>query len=464
MKSFGRSSRSVIVGSVILVGALILLGIVPWKLVAAEPKDSTEHKVAGVKVLKGKKEPPDLALPVYRIEPPDVIGIEMPKVVPLPSYQAAVQPVTGQYLVGPDGTINLRKYGVVHIGGKTVAEARIAIQNHLKQYLDSPKLWLDVLAYNSKVYFIITQDGSSGEKVRRLPFTGNETVLDAVCQISGLAFASSKKIWIARPGPHGLQGQQILPIDWDAIAQGAETATNYQFLPGDRLYIVTNGVTVKAANAKPVYCVRCRFVDAKGSVLFAPTLGLDEGKEGIVSDCSQTPFVVGFTTENKVKQPHIVVLSEGTIIHVSVVSEAGQEASGATLDVTVEQSKIGDVDTKKVDPKTAIQIPHIAFQKKRAIDFVKFGKIMTIPMAEKSASGNEPRIELILGPPGKEIETPTDWKNSPTEKSIPDSVQKAAYKKAADGGTTIILELEPRFVPRSERFDVPSRVPRTQPV
>ena len=35
---------------------------------------------------------------------------------------------------------------------------------------------------------------------------------------------------------------------------------------------------------KPAYSMRCRLVDAKGSVLLAPTLALDEGKEGIVSD------------------------------------------------------------------------------------------------------------------------------------------------------------------------------------
>ena len=140
MANIGRASRGIIVTSGILLAAMVLLGIVPWRLVAAEPK-----------VSENQKEPPKVALPAYRIEPPDVIEIEMPKVVPLPSYQAAVQPVTGQYLVGPDGTINLRKYGVVHISGKTVADARIAIQNQLKQYLDSPELSVKVVAYNSKV-------------------------------------------------------------------------------------------------------------------------------------------------------------------------------------------------------------------------------------------------------------------------------------------------------------------------
>ncbi len=261
--------------------------------------------------LQPGREMSKVSLPAYRIEPPDIISIEMLKLIPLPPYRAEIfdvlqihafalpdqpidnyfiveaegtinlgptygsvrvagmtidevkaalnkwlrqwlrdpqvsvqlarvsgaQPVTGQYLIGPDGTVNLRQYGVVHIAGKTVTEARIAIQEHLKQYLDSPELSVDVVAYNSKVYYVITQGAGVGDNVRRLPATGNECVLDAISQVGGLSQLSSKKIWIARPAPHTFGCQQILPIDWDAVTPGAQTATNYQLLPGDRLYI-----------------------------------------------------------------------------------------------------------------------------------------------------------------------------------------------------------------------------------
>jgi polysaccharide biosynthesis/export protein len=93
------------------------------------------------------------------------------------------------------------------------------------------------VAYNSKVFYIVTQGAGLGDNVRRLPITGNDCVLDAIAQVNGLSQISSKRIWIARPAPHNFGCQQILPIDWDAIAAGAQTATNYQLLPGDRLYI-----------------------------------------------------------------------------------------------------------------------------------------------------------------------------------------------------------------------------------
>ena len=45
------------------------------------------------------------------------------------------------------------------------------------------------------------------------------------------------KIWIARPGRNSLGGDQILPIDWLGITQRGDILTNYQVLPGDRVYV-----------------------------------------------------------------------------------------------------------------------------------------------------------------------------------------------------------------------------------
>jgi len=60
--------------------------------------------------------------------------------------------------------------------------------------------------------------------------------LDAISQINGLEPISSKRMWIARPSPCA-EEVQILPVDWKAITAQASTASNYQLLPGDRLFI-----------------------------------------------------------------------------------------------------------------------------------------------------------------------------------------------------------------------------------
>lgn len=149
---------------------------------------------------------------------------------------AGKQQIAGQHLVGPDGTVTLGSYGSVSIVGLTLAQAKTALETHLQQYLENPEVAVDVFAYNSKVYYVITQGAGLGDGVTRFPVTGNETVLDAIANVNGLTQISSKKLWIARPVPHTGE-MQILPVDWQGITAQASAATNYQILPGDRVFV-----------------------------------------------------------------------------------------------------------------------------------------------------------------------------------------------------------------------------------
>ena len=150
---------------------------------------------------------------------------------------AGQQQISGEHLVGPDGTINLGTYGSVYVTGLTLEDAKKKIEDHLDKYLDAPLVSVDVFSYNSKVYYVITEGAGQGDNVSRFPVTGNETVLDAISQINGLSKLSSKDVWIARPAPSGVGCDQLLPVDIEAIMKGGATATNYQILPGDRVFI-----------------------------------------------------------------------------------------------------------------------------------------------------------------------------------------------------------------------------------
>jgi polysaccharide biosynthesis/export protein len=159
------------------------------------------------------------------------------------AYAAGTQQVTGQYVVAPDGTINLRQYGMVPVAGKTVTEIRVDLIKQLSKYFDSPDVSIDVIGYNSKVFYVITEGAGLGDNVRRVPITGNETVLDALSVVNGLSQVSSTTIWIARPAPGGFGCEQILPVDYEAVAKGGSAATNYQIMPGDRVFIAEDNIT-----------------------------------------------------------------------------------------------------------------------------------------------------------------------------------------------------------------------------
>src|SRR5439155_18220813 len=83
-----------------------------------------------------------------------------------------------------------------------------------------------------------TDGGGAGEQVYAFPVTGSETVFDAMANIGGLPVVASKRnIWVARRTPCAGRPEQILPVDWVGITQHGITATNYQLMPGDRVYV-----------------------------------------------------------------------------------------------------------------------------------------------------------------------------------------------------------------------------------
>ncbi len=150
---------------------------------------------------------------------------------------AAQQAVSGEHLVAPDGTVNLGVYGRVQVAGLTVEQAQERIDEKLSVYLQAPNASVDVYAYNSKYYYIILQGAGLGDRVMQFPVTGNETVLDALSNVEGLSGTSSDEIWISRPGRNCFDGHQLLPVNWGAITQLADTSSNYQILPGDRVFV-----------------------------------------------------------------------------------------------------------------------------------------------------------------------------------------------------------------------------------
>jgi polysaccharide export outer membrane protein len=196
-------------------GGIIDLGT-PYGIVVVRGMTTDQAKVAIETALREQLRMPSVTMSLI-----DVIGS---------------QQVAGQHLVGPDGTVTLGTYGSVPVVGLTIPQAKATIERRLSEFLEDPQIAVDVYAYNSKVYYVITEGAGTGDGVSRFPITGNETVLDAIANINGLSQVSSKQIWIARPVP-GCDQVQVLNVDWKAITATGCTATNYQIMPGDRIFV-----------------------------------------------------------------------------------------------------------------------------------------------------------------------------------------------------------------------------------
>jgi polysaccharide export outer membrane protein len=196
-----------------------------------------------------------VTLPPYQIAPPDILQIEAVALKlndqgerigterPMALWPQAV---SGQFLIRPDGTVGLGVYGSVQLAGLTLEQARESIQGFLAYVTGlNPKalaVAVDVIQFNSKMYYVITDGAGFGEPVSRFPITGTETVLDAIAQIQGLPQVASKRhVWVARRGP-GCGPEQVLPVDWCAITRAGDIRTNYQVMPGDRVYVMAQPI------------------------------------------------------------------------------------------------------------------------------------------------------------------------------------------------------------------------------
>ena len=117
--------------------------------------------------------------PTYRIQPPDIIAIEMAKMVPLPPYRAEVydvleiyvaqalidQPIDNYYLVEAEGVINLGPaYGTVRVVGMTLGEAKKALEQRLEKILHEPKASVKLARVSSMqpvtAQYLVSPDGT----------------------------------------------------------------------------------------------------------------------------------------------------------------------------------------------------------------------------------------------------------------------------------------------------------------
>ncbi len=172
-----------------------------------------------------------------------------------------VQDISGTFLVRIDGAVSLGFWGSVPVAGLSLDQTAEAVRQHLLKTKTIAELGVqpenlivivDVIAYNSKKYYVITDGGGYGEQVYPFPITGSECVLDALGNTFGLpSMASKRNIWVARRSPRPDQPWQILPVDWIGITQHGITTTNYQIMPGDRIYVKAQRIiTIDTALAR----------------------------------------------------------------------------------------------------------------------------------------------------------------------------------------------------------------------
>lgn len=159
----------------------------------------------------------------YRVGIPDRIAISSPQVAEIDGDGPRIQ---------PDGKINLRLLGEVSIVGMTAREIAAKLEVLASRYYVDPKVRVRVSDFASKKYYVQRPDGTGGPR----PYTGRDTVLDAVLA-AGADFRSwTTRVTVTRPA-HGEEPVRKIQIDIDKMMQRGQWDQNILLEPNDIVYI-----------------------------------------------------------------------------------------------------------------------------------------------------------------------------------------------------------------------------------
>ena len=176
----------------------------------------------------------------YVIEPGDVLVVE-PVTLDSPLRFPADQTV----LV--DGTIDLGRFGRLAVAGMTVEQIESHVESIIREsgvkYRDEPltaeqsEINVRLMAPNAALYYVLGEVNAPGF----YPLIGRETALDAILTAGGLSDRASKCNIVLTRASHPGDCRTVLPVCWNQIVQLGDSTTNYQIMPGDRIFVATEG-------------------------------------------------------------------------------------------------------------------------------------------------------------------------------------------------------------------------------
>lgn len=150
----------------------------------------------------------------------------------VPTTTESVLPIhSGEYLIDPDGNIQLHLVGTMGLEGLTLEEARLNINESLSRYLLSPDVRLTLIQAAPRYIYVL---GYIVQQ-RRLAINPGDTLLDAITQCGGEIYdARMDAIKVIRGG---LTDPEVITIDLMATLDDGDFSQNIAVYPGDIVYV-----------------------------------------------------------------------------------------------------------------------------------------------------------------------------------------------------------------------------------
>ncbi len=161
----------------------------------------------------------------YVIEPPDGLTIIAPSAPEIHNVGATVR---------PDGFITLHLLGDVFAAGKTPVQLAAEIEEKILKYYQDVNVQVQVTGFNSKFYYMAGETGAGPR-----PYTGRDTVFDAVMRGGLSRTAWPEKIVVLRPNEQGDLIRRMSINAKDMIEKG-DMKYNAVLEEGDIIFIPIN--------------------------------------------------------------------------------------------------------------------------------------------------------------------------------------------------------------------------------
>ncbi len=159
----------------------------------------------------------------YRVGIPDQLAITAPRILEIDGEVQRIK---------PDGKISLRLVGDVKVVGMTAKEITAKLEVLLSRYYLDPKIDVRVVHYESKKYYVYGMAGGVGPK----PYTGRDTLLDAVVKAGTNFLSWTSKVKVIRPA-HGETPVRTLEVNIDQMVKTGDWSSNILLEPDDVVYI-----------------------------------------------------------------------------------------------------------------------------------------------------------------------------------------------------------------------------------
>lgn len=168
---------------------------------------------------------PDAA---YRLGPDDLISLTVYLHPELSVPQPGSTSTGGGALITSDGTVELPLIGSIKLGGLTLEEAQAKVADAFSQYINDPKVAVELVQAESLKYYLLGSFTSPGVK-----YPVHELDLLEALALGGSVNLSDADLYQA----YVAQGSVKLPVDLHALLVDGDLSQNITLAPGDAVVI-----------------------------------------------------------------------------------------------------------------------------------------------------------------------------------------------------------------------------------